>query len=70
MIITPRELAARIDAHGKENYRYIGRCVDSRYPDGSGYDLAIINDCYNQETVHVDADDAMVSNLCGPCENA
>ncbi len=70
MIITTRALAARIRRNGKQNYRYIGRCTDSRYPDGSGYTLAVINDCHNQETIHVDADDAAIEKLCGPCENA
>ena len=70
MTITTRALAARIRRNGKQNYRYVGRCTDGRYPDGSGYTLAIIDDCYNQETVHVDADDAAIEKLCGPCVNA
>ena len=69
MIITTRALSARIRRNGKQNYRYIGRCTDGRYPDGSGYTLAIIDDCARQETVHVDADDATIEKLCGPCEN-
>ena len=70
MIITTRALAASIRRNGKRNYRYIGRCTDGRYPDGSGYPLAVIDDCHNQETIHVDGDDAAIEKLCGPCENA
>lgn len=70
MIITTRALAARIRRNGKQFYRYVGRCVDRFYPEGSGHTLAIINDFYNQENVHVDADDATIEKLCGPCENA
>lgn len=68
MIITINALRARVRRHGNENFRYIGRCVDGRYPDGSGYTLAIIDDCCLQETVHVDADDETVEKIVGKCE--
>ena len=65
MIITINALRKRVKAHGKCYYRYIGRCVDGRYPDGSGCTLAIVDDCYRQETIHIDATDEQISRICG-----
>lgn len=67
MIITLSALRSRVRRHGRDNYRYIGRCVDGRYPDGCGYTLAIIDDLTRQETIHVDVDNETVTRLCGPC---
>lgn len=66
-MITLNALRKRAKAHGKSYYNYIGRCADWRYPDGSGYTLAIIDDCYRNETLHVDATDEQIERICGKC---
>ena len=50
---------------GSEALKFVSSALHSQ-----PYTLAIIDDCHNQETVHVDADDAAIEKLCGPCENA
>lgn len=64
MIITIRQLKNRVRKYGKQYYRYIGRTISN---DGLR-SYAIIDDCYNQTTIHVEEDDGVVAAVVGDCE--